>query len=404
MQYLNHNERGILNFLASKTTIRNNQIVEEAFAVQQDLQVDKHFRAKRKVIGHHVALQIAGFDWLPYVQADELGCKFLDVDAVLGRLKAIEVLKSKQFDQSVKFPFWKYQNALKLVTEVVPHNGGRLLKLRSVFRIVNRTSHKIDVLSSHLQSSRFESQDEIPFTIAPGESFDIPLALLHMAATQSTGLGRLWLRPADLSLVRDAIESGHPNLVVDRVDYQENNIDLLSLVEESAGMFHSSKIRFRPDGSIVSSGESAKGQQLCCFIRTKPKRLRRNASDGSTGNQELATLSGGHETLPPFCYNVDVRRIEPSLARLASSKDSTDDKTSTVSMETLRKISKASDSSNSLSWHENDGHPPLHYSIGESNNTYTLINFILNRFFMYIFFFSDIHSPITLENLLPTDG
>lgn len=368
VQYLNHNERGILNFLASKTTIRNNQIVEEAFAVQQDLQADKHFRAKRKVIGHHVALQIAGFDWLPYVQADELGCKFLDVDAVLGRLKAIEVLKSKQIDQTVRFPYWKYQNALKLVTEVVPQNGGRMLKLRSVFRIVNRTSHRLEVLSSFSQStSRVDTQDDAPFIIAPNESFDVPLALLHKAATQSTGLGRLWLRPADLSLVRDAIESGHPNLVVDRVDYQENNIDLLSLVEESASLFRSPKIRFRADGSIVASGEAGKGQQLCCFIRTKPKRVRRNVSDGIVGNQEQFTSAAGYEKLPPYCYNVDIRRIEPSLARLATSKDASVDKISTISKETLRKITKANDAgvnNNQYSWHEDNGHPPLHYSIG----------------------------------------
>jgi hypothetical protein len=42
VQYLNSGERGILNFLASTTTIRNNQIVEEAFEVQQDRVQEEH--------------------------------------------------------------------------------------------------------------------------------------------------------------------------------------------------------------------------------------------------------------------------------------------------------------------------------------------------------------------------
>ena len=54
VQYLNHHERGILNFLASTTIIRNNEIVEEAFDIQQDhlyaLNRDESKRTKKRLV------------------------------------------------------------------------------------------------------------------------------------------------------------------------------------------------------------------------------------------------------------------------------------------------------------------------------------------------------------------
>jgi hypothetical protein len=41
----------------------------------------------------------------------------------------------------------KFANALKLVTEVIPNNGGRLLRVRSVFTVVNNTNHDMDFLT-----------------------------------------------------------------------------------------------------------------------------------------------------------------------------------------------------------------------------------------------------------------
>lgn len=54
VQYINHNERGLLNFIASKTLIRNNKLVEEAFNVQM-------FSGEKDAshhVGHEVTLQV----------------------------------------------------------------------------------------------------------------------------------------------------------------------------------------------------------------------------------------------------------------------------------------------------------------------------------------------------------
>ena len=73
-QYLDDGQRGLLNFMASSTSVRNNQVV------QTDTYAD---RTGQKIItGKRLALQLAGYKWLPGVQADELGMKFESLSAV----------------------------------------------------------------------------------------------------------------------------------------------------------------------------------------------------------------------------------------------------------------------------------------------------------------------------------
>ena len=75
VQYLDDGQRGLLNFMASATSVRNNQVV----------QIDTYSDARtvqKIVAGKRLALQVAGYKWLQGVEADELGMKFDTLSAV----------------------------------------------------------------------------------------------------------------------------------------------------------------------------------------------------------------------------------------------------------------------------------------------------------------------------------
>lgn len=202
IEYLMSGETGLLNFLASTTRIRNNMIVEEGFGVQQDyyrsdssLSMTKQ-RNRNTTPGHLLKLQVCGYNWLPDVRADALGVNFADLMPIPGRVNIINYLSTpsdtaaKTADREERLEVFKH--AMKLVTEVVPNNGGRTLILRSVFSVVNNTSHSINILAKYFAAShRISAEDEemcnVPFTIAAGEVFCVPIALLYRSAVKSGG-------------------------------------------------------------------------------------------------------------------------------------------------------------------------------------------------------------------------
>jgi hypothetical protein len=137
-------------------------------------------------------------------------------------------------------------NALNLVSEVTPSNGGRLLRLSSVFSVKNNTSHSVLILSQvshkknrhgyhkehsdgsmeHSQSvphlrirtdgdtysgggggrgragggtgtgtgvggegdEEFEEADLVPLELKGGEKYRVPLALVHRSVSESKGM------------------------------------------------------------------------------------------------------------------------------------------------------------------------------------------------------------------------
>jgi hypothetical protein len=180
VQYINNMERGLLNFVASKTLIRNNQVIEETFDVQMERN-GAGSRNRRKAVGNRVALQVSGYRWLHAVQADELGVHYEELYSVLGRVHASQ-LYSK----------WKIVNSLKLMVEVVPYCGGRMLRLRSVFTIKNNTRHRLEILAREGSSltawekdAQTEQGEDVPFVIGSGENFYVPLALLRRSVLSS---------------------------------------------------------------------------------------------------------------------------------------------------------------------------------------------------------------------------
>eukprot|EP00981_Chlorochromonas_danica_P005995 scaffold1244_cov162-Ochromonas_danica.AAC.31 len=314
VQYLNNNERGLLNINATQTLIRNGRIVEDKFEVQQEHMASLRTRSQKKLVGNRVALQIAGYRWLHSVQVDELGTHFEELAPILGRVDATEVFKEK----SIAY-------ALKLMVEVLPHCGGRMLKLRSVFCIKNCTKHKLQILAKlgvrsvrdgeelFSPSPLVETGGDPPFYLNAEEEFYIPIALLYQSIINSQGhsLGLLFIKPADLQPMEEELESrlgvrpGH-------IEYSTDPINLLQLT---------SKPNERIDGSVVDFSEwfgegiNSRSMQLCCHVNPK-QHIRhgrrglnpKNSARFEESEPSTVVSSSSASKLPQFCYCVEVIR------------------------------------------------------------------------------------------------
>ena len=125
MHYLRDKQRGFLNFVASEKVIRNFEVVEEAFNVQREIDVTGSIYGRRS-LSHQVSIQICGYSWIPALQADNIGVSFESVYLINQEIQDLIIDEDDR-------------NALKLVAEVSPKNGGRLLRVRSCFDIQNLT-------------------------------------------------------------------------------------------------------------------------------------------------------------------------------------------------------------------------------------------------------------------------
>jgi hypothetical protein len=198
VEYLNDGERGLLNFIPSQTLIRNNLIVEEAFDVQQGRSETARSNLRNKLVGNRVALQVAGYQWLKSIAVDELGVQYKSLKPTLGRPSP-----SRRYNDI------KIHNMIKLLVEIVPFNGGRMMILRSVFSVRNECGHtvKIKTLSQH--PNECESVLESTFELKSKEALYLPLSLLNksLLVSKGTSLGLLFVQPFDSSSVKEELLS-----------------------------------------------------------------------------------------------------------------------------------------------------------------------------------------------------
>jgi len=363
VQYLNDKERGLLNFIASKTVICNKEVVESAFSVQREQGFERN-RVRRLGSGHRVSLQVCGYNWIWDVNADALGPKFRDLDAIIGRVSP----------RSVKDD-WRLQHALKLVTEVTPFNGGRLLRVGSVVRVRNETSHNIELFAHELPITELNPAPDYPFLLPSGEVFYVPISLLQRSAcrTNARSLGCLWIRPAENTPVQAEISSTSSHRV-DRVSYSSVPINLLAIVMKTADLHQD----FLSGGIVDGEGLV----QLSCIISTKAQRGRgmerglniRPRADSSIniqskdqGLQEQngftdAIVDQRFDKLPPFCYVVDIRRSDEGDYRNASLSQETTLDASSYPSSLPSSWQRDVDSRRAL---EPSQHAPIFYTLGE---------------------------------------
>ena len=359
VQYLEHNQRGLLNFVASKTSIRNNQIVEEQFGHlkqeflqrrgQQEIFNDKR---RSKEVGHHIAVQVCGYKWLSSLQADALGIHFRDLTAVLGALNASSVANAtnkrrvsgvsagtEDIDRPETVVDWKTANALKLVAEVRSHYGGRMLVLRSPFTVRNSTTHDINIVANftRVMPDAPQGNRSDHFSLQSGESFFIPLALINESVLRSHGkngrgnteFGSLWLRPRTLKAVRS--ELGPASQFVKSISYSGDPIilrDVLGGVEQlqtsteernaGASITAASTLN-RTESSFLTDGSH---KQLSCTLSTRIADGRgemfenedTNVCYGNSSDAKEDDIYGlmstpivNSDKLPSFCYNIEVK-------------------------------------------------------------------------------------------------
>jgi hypothetical protein len=388
VQYVNHNERSLLNFVASTTLIRNNQLIEEAFNVQMEsFQDQNRSRNRKKRVGHEVALQVSGYRWLSEVQADVLSVKFHDLIPVVGRRNPL--IGSRN---------WMMRNALKLVAEVIPHNGGRMLRLRSVFTFKNNTSHDIELLAQEASSSDRLSVNpngnmsnmnnktkDTPFKLSAGESFHVPLAMLYRSALTSNlkSLGMFFMRPGELRPVEDELGS-RSQTQLESIDYSMQAVNLYQIVQKTTTLLNATMMD-PPHGTSINGRDLSDDirKEICCYMHAKSKRWHQSRQNGSnattssstnpTASSPSASTTTAHENasassmnpskLPPFCYAIEVQRIGTLLE---GKKDSN----------RVRQLQAIAGRFFHSKEQQDRPHMPIHYSI-------------------------IIHPPIILENMLP---
>jgi hypothetical protein len=353
LQYLDSGQRGLLNFIASKTLMCDNEVVE----VQFDVQSQQHFlqqgnantgtslvsrKTSSSVLGHYVSLQIAGYKWLKKIQADTLGIRFEDIHPVLGLLDL-----RKAYPNNLEV-----QHTVKLVTEVHQQNGGRVLQLNSVFVIKNLTSHSLQLLTNETSNLNIAQEDD-PFILPVGESFYIPLALLYrsIVKSQANSLGYLWLKPLTSQPIVD--ELGIASHLIGKVSYTVDPINLMQTVRTTLNAVARNDISNLPH--LTSQQLSCK---LAGSVDNKHERHRQPFSKhGSTRHllnrrddvfQEEQEGSGSrrgggedqqsssrkfssppvtrvfnYDTLPAFCYNIEVESLCSSSSSASSNLSET---------------------------------------------------------------------------------
>ena len=273
-------------------------------------------------IGHQVAVQVSGYKWLPCVQADTLGVRYEEIHPVIGRKSLSSFFQvSKNSNDTVKHIL----NATRLVTEVRPFNGGRLLTLKSVFCFQNNTTHAISILASAgehqqtTQGARFglsgidapvDSDEQQIFRLESGSSFHVPIALLHHSALTDArvpSLGNIYIKPFDLSPVKDELVGKH-YMQPGSVSYTVEPIDLLDVVTNCQK--NSNAMDDDDNGGAERSAANLGISQYCCNVKPRPRgRRQENSKNGAAGTDPAENNIGMSGRLPPFCYTTEIRRI-----------------------------------------------------------------------------------------------
>jgi len=230
---------------------------------------------------HAIDMQLPGFEWLEAIEVDTFGRKFSTL-----------VPRSQTVLQKINKD-WRLSNTLKLLVEVGLQNGGRQVTVRSLFSVMNKTSHNIylilnpdpthDPISDMGDFRTAISHEDAE--IEPGELFQVPVLLTEKALRQDGNhLGSLWLcpnltSPNGLSL-ESFLEEGMNSTEDMKVSFTTRPVQLAKLVSESALIFESQESSHM--AGLVEA--STTGVHVCCPVVQRSRRL------------------------SPFCYAVEVKR------------------------------------------------------------------------------------------------
>lgn len=283
ISYMRHGQSTQLIFRPSISLIKNMSIADVDFPGLHTKSVI--FDDRENIATHTIDLQVPGFRWLQDIKVDSFGRSFVNIVP-----RSSDVFTKAARD-------WRLDNALKLLVEVGLQNGGRQVTIKSLFSIVNRSSHTISVVlhpdpafeplspfDSSSKDEKFHHSVE-DSDIKPGEAFEVPTLLLESALRQpGNHLGSLWLRPestklADHSVMQPFYHDRKEAKEKISVQVSSRPIQLAKVVSETSVLFENNF------GDDVSQHDAKTGLQVSCPV-----------------------VLDSTERLSPFCYALEVAR------------------------------------------------------------------------------------------------
>ena len=350
--YLNQGESTGLTFAATISVVKNMRVVEVPYP---GFEVSKcKTSQKQGSLNHAIDLQVPGCRWIQDVRVDSFGRKFQNLTPRSAQVSA-KILKD-----------WRLRNAMTLLTEVGPDNGGRLLSVKSIFEIRNNTTHTVNLVfhpdprfkpimknrSHHVDDktkgvftkSKNDSNPSEYAAIEPGCDFQLPTLLLETSLAMDGGhLGCVWVRPdttnTEIFSFRDYSNPTETGVEKFDASFCSRPVQLAKIVHETSRLFENG------GGEDIEQSDARSGVQVSCATHSTDEKIR-----------------------TPFCYAIEIVR---SPIVKSNNGDMITSDTKDKPMERSKRKRKIEASSLI--------HGPVAYSLA-------------------------IHSPIVIVNLLPEGG
>jgi hypothetical protein len=273
LTYLDHSSVAKLSFEASVSSVQNLVIKEVKFPGFTEF--------SEEVIPHLVDIQLPGCSWIRGLRVDTFGRSFAAIEP-----KEVALQRRLRED-------WRLHNLMQVLIEIGFEKGGRQVVIRSLFEVVNKTSHSVRVIchpnpnaSPHLEEIAGENIVNESQLIHPGDSFSVPTLILLDALNRDSkftgSTGSLWIKPDNVpsDVGRSFVEAESSDDLVNNfeVHFSSRAVHLSKLVEESATLFEQSR------RNEISPDDAKTAVHLACPLVQRGDRM------------------------APFCYAVEVGR------------------------------------------------------------------------------------------------
>ncbi|GAX12581.1 hypothetical protein FisN_13Lh037 [Fistulifera solaris] len=270
LTYLDHSSVVKLSFEASVSSVQNLVIKEVKYPGFNE--------ASEEVVPHLVDIQLPGCSWIRGLSVDSFGRRFAAIEP-----KEVALQRRLRDD-------WRLHNLMQVLVEIDFEKGGRQVVIRSLFEVVNKTSHSIRVIchpnpnaSPHFEEIAGENLVNESQLVQPGDAFNVPTLVLLDALNRDSictgSTGSLWIKPDNVpSGAGSFVETESSEGNIFEVHFSSRAVHLSKLVEESAAIFEKCR------GNEVSPDDAKTAVHLAC------------------------PLVQGGDRIAPFCYAVEVGR------------------------------------------------------------------------------------------------
>ena len=261
LSYVENETSTRLLFQPSVSMVSNMEIVEVEYP---GLENSPNHNFGQSGSLHELDIQIPGFQWMRGVKIDNFGRHFVNLTP------RSRLLRERARED------WRIGNVMKLLVEVGLENGGRELTARSIFSLVNKTTHSLSLVFHPNPSFVPEIQDDEGVQLESGCVHQIPVLLLESALRQAGGmeLGCVWMKPS-MGKLPSSFHEGEDGRELLSASFSSRPVKLGKMVTDSALLFNDAS-----KGHDITPDQAETGVQISCPV------------SGGTGELEFA----------PFCY------------------------------------------------------------------------------------------------------